>query len=599
MEVHENIDSMINNYMKYAIIDELKNKAMKYTELPLLDSSEKDMIFALSHLLDYFYLLCIKAQLYTSVNLDKVKALDDKITEVSERLDKFLYSKYQPKEFSILNVVTFSKSSLFISTLLENMCFYFMDYEFDKNMLSIYYYLFHLSYYILSIIVKDKKDNCFRDDIIKFYIYHIIHFFVNDHKNPEYNFFFYEGALKYLAKDFNISVCFLFDIKDKTSLKLKNTKDIIEIISNYHSELVNKISQNENELNFIGNYSKIYKEIEDIINEKINIKKEKSEENELLRLCLINKKHIEKVSEILTNNKVSCPDLDNYKKTVEKLIGIIQIKNLTLNHFNLMTLNYDCKDYTILDLERLYKLATKWEDYYHSLNQDYTEEFSKIIPSSDFKELYLTSMKSKYVKDFAKENNLTSSYNIFMNKYADELYKYILYVPLTKGIKAYVSNYFRIAININSVDIIDISDDKIKEEILKSYLLIILIHESFLFIFRINKEGDSASETISPLSKKIKECYKEIGVDIILYIFGTEYITFISEENSKLLNNLESWKKDNTNFKVFKEVYLFCGELIDKDKKNPGSGLKCNISVNENKKIQWKMCTDGAVRFCF
>ena len=184
MEVHENIDSMINNYMKYAIIDELKNKAMKYTELPLLNSSEKDMIFALSHLLDYFYLLCIKAQLYTSVNLDKVKALDDKITEVSERLDKFLYSKYQPKEFSILNVVTFSKSSLFISTLLENMCFYFMDYEFDKNMLSIYYYLFHLSYYILSIIVKDKKDNCFRDDIIKFYIYHIIHFLENDHKIP-------------------------------------------------------------------------------------------------------------------------------------------------------------------------------------------------------------------------------------------------------------------------------------------------------------------------------------------------------------------------------------------------------------------------------
>lgn len=129
-------------------------------------------------------------------------------------------------------------------------------------------------------------------------------------------------------------------------------------------------------------------------------------------------------------------------------------------------------------------------------------------------------------------------------------------------------------------------------------MLIILIHESFHFIYRISKEGESAAQTLSPQTKKIKECYNEIGVDIILYLFGTEYITFISKENSQLLNNLESWKKDNTNFKVFKKVYLFCGDLIHEDKKYIGSGLKCNISVNENVKIKWKICTDAAVRFC-
>ena len=51
--------------------------------------------------------------------------------------------------------------------------------------------------------------------------------------------------------------------------------------------------------------------------------------------------------------------------------------------------------------------------------------------------------------------------------------------------------------------------------------------------------------------------------------------------------------------RIFEKIYLFCGDLIHEEKKNRGSGLKCNISVNENEKIQWKMCTDAAIRFCF
>lgn len=233
------------------------------------------------------------------------------------------------------------------------------------------------------------------------------------------------------------------------------------------------------------------------------------------------------------------------------------------------------------------------------MKQDYTDLFSKIIYSEDFKELYFTTITSSYVRDFVKENKLTKLYDLFIKKYAKKIYKYILYIPLTRGIKAYVSNFFRISLNINSVDFISITDNKSKEEILKSYLLIILIQESFHFLFRLNKEGESVIKVISPQSKKLKEYYNEIGVDIILYLFGTEYITFISKENSELLNNLESWRKENTNFKVFQKVYLSCGTLIYEDMKNIDSGLKCNISVNENERIDWKVCSDAAVRFCF
>ena len=580
------------------IIEALKDKTKKFAELSSLDSNEKNMVIALSYLLDVTYLFYKKAKINIYIdNANKIKSLDDKIAVVSDMLNKFLNQNYQAKEFIILNEITFSDSSLFISTLLENM--YFNDYEHDENLLNIYYYLFHLIYDILSIIVNDKEINRFKEDIIKNYIYHIIQFFVKDKKNPEYNFFFYEGAFKYLTKVFNISFCFLFNLEDNIISMLRTSRDIINIISRYYFELSNDKIKNDDELNFIGKYSILFNEIVDIVEEKKIINNGKGEEITLLEICSNIKKQIEQVNEKLKDNNVSCIALNNYKKLVEKFIQIIKINNLTVNQLNLTSLNYNYNDNIILDLQRLYKLAQIWENYNHALEQDYTDLFSKIINSEDFKELYFTTITSSYVRDFVKENKLTKLYGLFIKKYAKKIYKYILYIPLTRGIKAYVSNFFRISLNISSVDFIAITDNKSKEEILKSYLLIILIQESFHFLFRLNKEGESVTKVISPQSKKLKEYYNEIGVDIILYLFGAEYITFISKENSELLNNLESWRKEKTNFKVFQKAYLSCGTLIYEDMKNIDSGLKCNISVNENERIDWKVCSDAAVRFCF
>ena len=154
-------------------------------------------------------------------------------------------------------------------------------------------------------------------------------------------------------------------------------------------------------------------------------------------------------------------------------------------------------------------------------------------------------------------------------------------------------------LNTNSVDLIDISDDKEIREIIKSYLLILIIYESFHFLFRLDKQGEICSNVLSPYCKKLKQSYSDIGVDIILYLFGTEYIDFISINNCELLNNPESWKNKNTNFKVFKKIYFFCGELIGKENNNEGPGLLCNVSVNENNSKVWMLCTDAAIRYCF
>ena len=582
-------------------IQELKDKVSKYIQSSPLDSNEKNMILALSHLIDIIYLFFKKSEINTSIYGSKnEESLDNKISEVKEQLNKFLSQNYKPKEFIILNPITFSNSSQFIKILLENMYYYFSDYEINKKYMNIYYYLFHLIYYILSIVSKEKETNNLKEDIIKFYIYHIVHFFLNNKKNPEYNFFFYEGAFKFLAKKFNISFSFLFNLEDAILPNINITNEVQNLISTYYSKLCSVKYKSNDELNFFGNYPTLYKKILDIMNEENDINYIKIEGNILLEKCSSLKNKIGQVENILKDNGVSCIALDNYKKIVENLIQIIKENNLTLNDFNLMFLNYDRDYHNIPEFEKLLKLTKTWENYHNAVEQNYTPIFSKIINSEDFKTLYSTTMKSSYVKNFVKANHLTKSYDIFMKDYADELSKYILFVPLTRGIKAYVSNYFRIALNTNSIDIIDISNDKTKEDFIKSYLLIIFIQQSFYFIYRITKEGESASQALSPQTKKLREYYNDIGVDIILFLFGTEYITFISEENSKLLNNIESWKKDNTDFKVFEQVYLFCGELIHANKKkNKGPGLECNISMNENEKIQWKMCTDSAVRFCF
>ena len=55
--------------------------------------------------------------------------------------------------------------------------------------------------------------------------------------------------------------------------------------------------------------------------------------------------------------------------------------------------------------------------------------------------------------------------------------------------------------------------------------------------YRLDK-GDTVQNVQSAETIKLKQSYSKIGVDIILYLFGTEYITFISIENSKLLNNI-------------------------------------------------------------
>ena len=550
-----------------------------------LEKSEKHLLEILPKLLDYFHFII------DDETFEEIGEISRKKQEILEYLKNQEYSK---KEFIILEVEDFDNTQKYLSTLIENFFFYFENYKLDFNFKNIYYYAFHLIYYILFIIANSFDTILFEDKNLKFYIYHIVHFFEKNKKSPEYNFFFYEGAFKFLSKKYDINIKYLFSL-DKNVIEIFNEVSKINSIKNeFYNEMIMKTNKSDDEYDFISKYSDINEEIKDLLLNYNFLA------NNIQSACEDLKNKIEKINEIFSNNKVTCEKLKKYQEKIEELYKIISDHNLTDNHFALMFENFKCKVSPVPNIETLLIYSKEWIKCNDELNKDYTEIFSQIINSTYFKDLYLSAMTSSYVENFIKFNNLESNYNHFINKYAKEINKYILYAPLTRGIKAYLTNYFRIALNLNSIELIgDFNDESQKKELYQSYLLVQLLYGSLHFIYRLDKRNISCLKALSPEKLKIYQTYREIGVDLILYIFGTEYINYFSLDNCKLINNLDSWKNTGTNFKVFNKIYLQGEELQGIDEIYDGLGLKCNISLDEGNSNDSKICTDAAIRYCF
>ena len=617
-------------------IEIMKNQIDDYIKCSNIENDEKIIIQLLTNLLDYFFLAIKKIEKEEEIakeNEDKFYSINDnssdknniievpkesnniiinlenKILSKKSEILELLEKTHTKEEFHILNIESFDNSLEYISTLINNFFYYFSVYKIQKELIHIYYYIFHLIYYILFSIIKNHTKNLLKEKIFKFYLFHIVHFFQDDKKSPELNYFFYEGAFKYFKKNMDIYIRYIFELNSDIISVLLSCHNIKVILNNFYLKLLNKKIKTEDEYNFLGSYKSIMNEINTEINkikENYNNKivelisnQEKSETKTLLILCQMIKDQSASAIKILKNKNITCESLENFLNKMKELSRIIFTQNLSINHFALMKYNYKKSASNEEGINKYFTYLKEWQNDNKKINQDYTIIFSDLIESKDFKQLFLSAMNSSYIKGFVEYNKLSSVYKEFMDNYADIIDKYILYVPLTKGIKAYVSNYFRIALNINSIELIGTFQDQSRNEILKSYLLINLLHESFHFLFRLNKKGYVALEALSPKVQKISESYQEIGVDLILYIFGTEYIVFITPEQSNLISDIESWTKTTTNFKVFEKVYYSEGELVKNETSKKIKGLKCNISINEENKKNWNICKNGAIKYCF
>ena len=616
-------------------IEIIKNQIDDYIKCSNFENDEKIIIQLLTNLLDYFFLAIKKIEKEEEIakeNEDKFYSINDnnsdknniievpkesnniiinlenKILSKKSEILELLEKTHTKEEFHILNIESFDNSLEYISTLINNFFYYFSVYKIQKELIHIYYYIFHLIYYILFSIIKNHSKNLLKEKIFKFYLFHIVHFFQDDKKSPELNYFFYEGAFKYFKKNMDIYIRYIFELNSDIINVLLSCHDIEVILNNFYLKLLNKKIKTEDEYNFLGSYKSIMNEINTEINkikENYNnkivelISNQEKSETTLLILCQMIKDQSASAIKILKNKNITCESLENFLNKMKELSRIIFTQNLSINHFALMKYNYKKSASNEEGINKYFTYLKEWQNDNKKINQDNTIIFSDLIESKDFKQLFLSAMNSSYIKGFVEYNKLSSVYKEFMDNYADIIDKYILYVPLTKGIKAYVSNYFRIALNINSIELIGTFQDQSRNEILKSYLLINLLHESFHFLFRLNKKGYVALEALSPKVQKISESYQEIGVDLILYIFGTEYIVFITPEQSNLISDIESWTKTTTNFKVFEKVYYSEGELVKNETSKKIKGLKCNISISEENKKNWNICKNGAIKYCF
>ena len=579
-----------------------ENEIKQYLQLVQLKEVEKDVIQVLDKLLNLFLS-------FFAEDKDKSrKNLKGNFTDSKKNLLEFLINKgYSPSEFHILKYEIFNNHLEYLSILMKNLCYYLDKYDFVHRHLNLYYYLFHLIYFILTIVIKSKDKIMLSDNIIKFYIFHIIHFFQNDEKTPEGIYFFYHGAFKQLKKRYNIETKYVINFAPE-GLNFVIPYTIEKILNQFKIEKSN--SCNSNELEFLDNFSNFKKkayEINQGIGEIYHLLPQNDSDGFKNLFEEINN-NISKIINLLEKSKVKCERIENYQKLIMKFKDLISQNHITKNDLILMELNYrkipenDNKSYEF-DIEKYISLAEFFQKREKDSDEDYSEIFRQIINSEEFKTLYYEAMNSDHIRNFMKKFHLNAMYNNFMDNFARKIDEFILYVPLTRGIKAYVSNYFRIALNINSIEICGEFDKDSKKEFLTSYLLIQLLHESFHFIYRLGKEGKSSKEGISPKREKIKEAYEEIGVDLILYVFGTEYITFISKKNSSLICDIESWKNPKTNFKVFNKIYLSNKKLeneLDKEI-DTSSGLKCNISLGyeyyDTEDI--KICTDEVIKYCF
>lgn len=210
-------------------------------------------------------------------------------------------------------------------------------------------------------------------------------------------------------------------------------------------------------------------------------------------------------------------------------------------------------------------------------NDEISEMIEDILNDNEFYKLFFLILKTDIVKKFftnilyldenGEEYNFVDSniensecfkniYEKFM-KYDDEDNSFqdfknlIIIKTLSKGDRACViTKLKKIIINPSQFFIGKKIEKNAIKEIIKGYLLVILLHETEHFLRLLNEEKDVFNRT--PRNK-------EGGRLFIKYIFGVESISHIDESQAKKLLNINNWK-DHSIIKV-----IFDGQKENRD----------------------------------
>ena len=218
-------------------------------------------------------------------------------------------------------------------------------------------------------------------------------------------------------------------------------------------------------------------------------------------------------------------------------------KNLFLNNYGYLKISFNemLKNYDI------------FISFYHEDNSMH-ELLNNLLNDENFQNLYCEIMQSKIIKKFVSvkketDDNLEDNYNNFIEELKNDKKKFFSYIKLeTLSLykKAFVDRFLRIYINDNYIYKSDNLNIEEINEILKAYLIEVLIHDSFHFLRRFKKNGILCEKVISPIMKDKDE--HEIGKELIHYIFNVTFIKKLDYNLAKIINNIDNWNID-TNFK--------------------------------------------------
>ena len=500
-----------------------------------------------------------------------------------------LNNKFEAEEIKIDNLDDYDDTNLYYTKLLKNLnneLPNIIAYDFVLNKsLRIYYIIFIIK--ILLKIIKINPSNLY-EDMIKFYISNIFAFFYND--NPlalcnEYSF--------YKAAIYNLNKKYILNFDSEISNKKEENKFLEKIP--FQIEKVHY-------LQFLARFNSILKQIcESLIKAEKELKNEEvyklynilptlnNNSKELLNLNfnidndlsyqnLFDKygftSIINDINCILNNNK----NFEIYQKNFEKILKIIdKMKNwkfFELFKLFIMIGNIKVKfDDQVNEFERILDTFDKYKLSFNEKDNELNAIFHSILNDNEFKNLYIQIMKSEIIKSFVITknglySNLEQYYHKFLEDYLNEnnfIFKYIILQPLSLYKKAVLTPFLRIYLNDNFIlKSNNLSEGDIKI-ILKAYLIEILIHESFHFIRRVYCLGSPSKYLISTKSDDINE--KEIGKDLIYFIFQVKQIDKIDLKSAKLIIDIENWNIIGN--QIFKNLFKkeIAQDQIDNEQK--------------------------------
>ena len=499
---------------------------------------------------------------------------------------KNIYFEVDDEFEPLINAESFDNNIHFYSRLLRD----YLDVEFTKRkdnskklneiiIRNMYVYLNNLK----KIINIKEKENIYlyTDQLIKLDINIIFGYILHELnkriiKIPEY----FPLCIKELEKKYNFS-CIDYntpfdniwkrDAKEILETLIENKKSNIDIALFKINEKFLKLQQFE-EIEKIQALRKQFKE--DLLKESIQ---------NLEKIYVTNSEYIDKFLNIKLLENEIMNNQENYNSMKDKLKS--QMFYTKIFNFNLENIENAINLIDFYEMNKYYNKNLNYDDEYEKYNnetklnmeeaeKEYIEDLKNILKTEIFhqklKEILLSNAIKNYLtkkrkfigndyeveiieNDGEYDDNLEEGYEDLIKKLKENIFylnELIIYKKLPKKIRAYVSPYMRIALNVLFIEIPDYikKDENIKNVLLTAYLIIILVLEIVHMLKYFNKKRIDLK---NPPSKPNK---REGGKSLLNYLFGIPVINGLTEKQAKKINNINTWNDINDLRKIFERT---------------------------------------------